>query len=169
MAVTIRNAVDADLDALISLNAQLQRLHAQVYPTDFKSLTDEGDVRDFLASVMRQTDHTILLAQVDGAVVGYAWFEIQHRPQTPFTWPGKRVFLHHICVYSGHRRLGVGSALITRVEERALAGGIGEFALDMWALNDTAQAFFKSCGLKTYRLFLRKQTVPGGKVQGEDV
>jgi ribosomal protein S18 acetylase RimI-like enzyme len=169
MTVTIRNAVDADLDPLIRLNTQVQELHAQVYPADFKSLTDEGEVRDFLASVIRRTDHTILLAQVDGAVVGYAWFEIQDRPQTPFTWPMKRVFLHHICVDSGHRRLGVGSALIIRVEERALAGGIGEFALDMWLLNDTAQAFFKSRGLQTYRLFLRKQTVPGGIVQGGDV
>jgi ribosomal protein S18 acetylase RimI-like enzyme len=168
MTVTIRNAVDADLDALIRLNAQVQRLHAQVYPADFKSLTDEGEVRDFLLSVMRQTRHTILLAQIDGAVVGYAWFEIQDRPQTPFTWPTKLVFLHHICVDFGHRRLGIGSALITRVEERALAGGIGEFALDMWLLNDTAQAFFKSCGLETYRLFLRKPTLPGGKVQGGD-
>jgi hypothetical protein len=46
MTVTIRNAVDADLDALIRLNAQVQELHAQVYPADFKSLTDEGEVRD---------------------------------------------------------------------------------------------------------------------------
>ena len=68
MTVTFRNAVDADLAALIRLNAQVQRLHAQVYPADFKSLTDEGEVRDFLASVMRQTDHTILLAQLDGGV-----------------------------------------------------------------------------------------------------
>jgi ribosomal protein S18 acetylase RimI-like enzyme len=168
MTVTIRNAVDADLGALIRLHAQVQRLHAQVYPADFKSSTDEGEVRNFLASVMRRTDHTILLAQVDGAVVGYAWFEIQNRPETPFTWPRKTVFLHHICVDSGHRRMGVGSALITRVEERALGTGIGELALDMWSLNAAAERFFKSCGLKTYRLFLRKQTVLGGKVQGED-
>jgi ribosomal protein S18 acetylase RimI-like enzyme len=164
--VLIRNAVDADLDPLIRLNAQVQNSHAQVYPADFKSSTDEGEVREFLASVMRRTDHTILVAQVDGAVVGYAWIEIQDRPQTPFTWAKKRLFLHHICVDSGHRRLGVGSALISRVEERAIAAGIGEFALDMWSLNDTAQAFFKSCGLEASRLFLRKQTPPGGKVQG---
>jgi ribosomal protein S18 acetylase RimI-like enzyme len=113
-----------------------------VYPADFKPITDAGEVRDFLVSAMRQTDHTILLAQVEGAVVGYAWIEIQDRAQTPFTWPRKRVFLHHICVDSGHRRLGVGLALMTRVEERALAAGIGEFALDMWSLNDTAQAYW---------------------------
>jgi ribosomal protein S18 acetylase RimI-like enzyme len=65
--------------------------------------------------------------------------------------------------------LGIGSALITRVEEQALAAGIGEFALDVWSLNDTAQAFFKSRGLKTYRLFLRKPILPGGTVQGGDV
>jgi ribosomal protein S18 acetylase RimI-like enzyme len=169
MTVTIRNAVDADLNALIRLSAQVQRQHAQVYPADFKSLTDEGEVRDFFASAMRQPDHTILLVQVDGADVGYAWFEIQDRPQTPFKWPRKRVFLHHICVDPGHRRSGVGSALINQVEVRALAGGIGEFTLDMWSLNDAALAFFKSCGLETYRLFLRKQIVHGGKVHGGDV
>jgi hypothetical protein len=32
MAITIRNAVDADLGALIRLNAQMQRLHSQGYP-----------------------------------------------------------------------------------------------------------------------------------------
>ena len=46
---------------------------------------------------------------------------------------------------------------------------IGEFGLDMWWLNDTAQAFFESCGLKIYRLFLRKETVPKGKMQGEEL
>lgn len=161
MTVTFRNAVDADLGALIRLNAQVQTLHAQAHPADFKSITDAGEVRDFFASVMRQADHTILVAEVEGAVVGYAWFEIQERPQTPFTWAKKKVFLHHIGVDSGHRRLGVGSALITQVEERARAAGIGEVALDMWSLNDTAQAFFKACGMQTYRLFLRKQIVPG--------
>jgi hypothetical protein len=42
MTVTIRNALDADLDALVRLNAQVQMLHAQVYPADFKSSTDAG-------------------------------------------------------------------------------------------------------------------------------
>ena len=169
MTVTFRNAVDADLGALIRLNAQVQTLHAQAHPADFKSITDAGEVRDFFASVMRQADHTILVAEVEGAVVGYAWFEIQERPQTPFTWAKKKVFLHHIGVDSGHRRLGVGSALITRVEQQALAAGIGEVALDMWSLNDTAQVFFESRGFETYRSIRRKQIVPGGKVQGEDV
>jgi hypothetical protein len=34
MTAAIRNAVDADLGALIRLNARVQRLHAQVYPAD---------------------------------------------------------------------------------------------------------------------------------------
>jgi ribosomal protein S18 acetylase RimI-like enzyme len=157
MIVVIKNATDADLDALIRLNAQVQRLHAHSYPADFKSSTEESEVRNFFASVIQRVDHTILLAQVDGADVGYAWIEVMNRPATPFTWAKKRAFLHHICVDSGHRRLGVGSALITQVEERALAAGVGEFVLDMWSFNDSAQQFFKSCGLATYRLFLRKQ------------
>jgi ribosomal protein S18 acetylase RimI-like enzyme len=157
MTVAIRDATDADLDTLITLNAQVQRWHAHSYPADFKSSTEESEVRNFLASVIQRVDHTILLAQVDGAGVGYAWIEMMNRPATPLTWAKKRVFLHHICVDSGHRRLGVGSALITRIEERALAAGAGELVLDMWSLNDSAQEFFKSCGLATYRLLLRKQ------------
>ncbi len=157
MIVAIRYATDADLDAIVRLNAYVQRLHAHSYPADFKLLTDEGEVRNVFASVLQQTDHTILLAEAGGADVGYAWIEIMDRPPTPFTWAKKRVFLHHICVDSDHRRLGVGSALINRIEERALAAGIGEFVIDMWSLNDSAQAFFEACGLKTYRTLLRKQ------------
>jgi hypothetical protein len=47
MTVAIGNATDADLDALIKLNALVQRLHAESYPADFKLLTDEGEIRDF--------------------------------------------------------------------------------------------------------------------------
>ena len=91
MTVAIINATDADLGALIRLNAQVQMVHAQSYPADFKSLTDESEVRHFLASVIQRVDHAILLAQVDGADVGYAWIEIMERPPTPFTW-GKKGF-----------------------------------------------------------------------------
>jgi hypothetical protein len=64
--------------------------------------------------------------------------------------------------------IGCRLSPLTRVEKQALAGGIGEFVLDMWLLNDTAQVFFKFCGFETYRSFRRKQIVPGGKAQGED-
>jgi GNAT superfamily N-acetyltransferase len=123
---------------------------------DFDRFVEDGLARvkvPGLGVAMIRKDRTLFAG-------GYGLADVKNR--IPVTADSASVFLHHICVDSGHRRLGVGSALITRVEERALAGGIGEFAVDMWLLNDTAQAFFKSCGLETYRLFLRKQTVPGG-------
>jgi len=53
-----------------------------------------------------------------------------------------------------HRRKSGGS---DQRKSCTLASGVGEFVLDMWSLNDSAQELFKPCGLATYRFLLRKQ------------
>jgi ribosomal protein S18 acetylase RimI-like enzyme len=95
------------VDALARLNGQTQRLHATLYPRDFKTQVDEAELRSFLRAALARGGARWLVAEIEGSVVGYAWLEIQIRPETLFRFAKQRLFLHHLCVDGNHRRRGI--------------------------------------------------------------
>lgn len=64
--------------------------------------------------------------------------------------------MHHIAVEEAARRRGVGSALFRAVEACALAERLPQMAMDTWAVNRTAQAFFEALGFVAFNISLRK-------------
>ena len=85
MSVEVRAALDVDLDALIQLNRVVQSLHAALYPGDFTPVVEPSAVRAFFAARLASPTSVIGIAQADRVPVGYVWFEVQARPETPFT------------------------------------------------------------------------------------
>ena len=157
MSVKVRAASDEDLDALIQLNQVVQRLHAALYPGDFTHAVDPSAVRTFFAARLSSPTSAIGIAEADRIPVGYVWFEVQARPETPFTPPRPRIYVHHIAVAPEARRRGIAAALMRYVEHRAALEGIGEIALDMWAANLDAQHFFGAQGFTVFNMLLRKK------------
>jgi ribosomal protein S18 acetylase RimI-like enzyme len=156
MSVEVRAASEADFDALIQLNRVVQSLHAALYPGDFKSVPDPSAVREFFAARLAGSKSAIGIAEADHVPVGYVWFEVQVRPETPFTLPRHRIYVHHISVAPDARRRGIAAALMRHVEHRAASEGIHEIALDIWAANLDAQHFFGAQGFATFNVALRK-------------
>jgi ribosomal protein S18 acetylase RimI-like enzyme len=157
MSVEVRAASEADLDALIQLNRVVQNLHAALYPGDFKSVAEPYAVREFFAARVAGLKSAIGIAEVDRVPVGYVWFEVQARPETPFTFSRPRIYVHHISVAPEARRRGIAAALMRYVEHRAASEGIDEIALDTWTANLDAQHFFGSQGFATFNLAMRKK------------
>ena len=89
----IRDATSEDLDTLLALNTQVQDLHAQLEPSHFRAATEEVEVRAFFAKIISTPHNHILLAVDEAGPRGYLWFELQHRPQTPFTQPRRRLYV----------------------------------------------------------------------------
>jgi ribosomal protein S18 acetylase RimI-like enzyme len=146
MKISVRAASGADLDALVRLNQVGQRLHADLEPTYFRAMTDDAEVSAFVAARLAAPENYIRLAEYDGRSAGCIWFEKQERPETPFTLPRKRIYVHHIAVDEAAQRRGVASALLRHAEPEALASGIRRVVLDTWAANQAARAVFGSQG-----------------------
>jgi ribosomal protein S18 acetylase RimI-like enzyme len=157
MSVEVRAALVADLDALIRLNHVVQSLHAALYPHDFTHMVDPSAVRSFFAARLAAPKNAIGIAEVDRVPVGYVWFEVQVRPETPFTPPRHRIYVHHIAVVPEARRRGIATALMHYVEHQAASEDIDEVALDTWAANLDAQHFFGSQGFAAFNVVLRKK------------
>jgi ribosomal protein S18 acetylase RimI-like enzyme len=156
MKISVRPALDSDVDTLVRLNAVVQRIHAVLEPGFFKAVPDDAEVAAFFAAQLPISDNRFCLAECDGQESGYIWFEKQDRPETALTRPMKRLYVHHIGVDEAYQRKGVASALLRHVEAEALASGIQRIVLGTWVANQSARVFFQSHGFAPFSLVLGK-------------
>ena len=157
--VTVRAAAPADLDTLVVLNDVVQRLHARLEPTQFKTDIDVNEVRNFFTELLSRSDNHILIAEVLSDPIGYIWFESQHRSSTPFARARRRIYIHHIAVTESVHRRGVASTLIEAVEIEARARNVKRIALDSWTSNIVALDFFAAKDFVPYNIVLGKDLV----------
>ena len=162
MSAEVRAALETDLDALMQLCKVVQSLHVALYPGDFKPALDPSALRAYFAERLTSPTNAIGIAEADGVVVGYVSFDVQARPATTFSLPRSRIYVHQIVVAPAARRRGIATALMRHVEQRAVAEGIGEIALNTWADNSDAQRFFPSQGFTAFNVMMRKTLAGGG-------
>lgn len=156
MVLEVRAASDADVDALMALNKVVQDLHVAAYPRDFKDVTDQAGMRTWLIARLQEPNNVFAIAERDTSPVGYAWFELQARPETLYNPARRRIYLHHLSVVQTARRQGVASALLRFVEQRAATEGIADLMLDAWMANADALAFFAARGFAPLQMTFRK-------------
>jgi GNAT superfamily N-acetyltransferase len=156
---TVRRAGEADVPALILLNDPLQELHATLNPDDFKARPDREELREHFLALIDAERH--LIGVFDGArgPCGYVWFERLERPETPFRNSFRCLYIHHIVVESGAREQGVGSALMSWAYHHARQSGASEIAVEHWASNANAHAFFDRSGFENVRIAMRRQVL----------
>jgi GNAT superfamily N-acetyltransferase len=110
----------------------------------------------------------MLVAEEDGAVVGYA--EVQARP---YMLDGVRQgWLAALCVASERRGGGVGAALVAAVDEAAAALGCSEIAVDSSSFRTAAHRFYRREGFEQRRpamRFRRAVRNPGVSIAGAPV
>lgn len=130
MAVTIRSAALEDAGAIVLLNEQEM---GYPYPLD--------KAREQLEMLLKDPGQRILVAEVDGQIVGYIHAADYLALYAP---PLKNIM--GIAVSSAHRRKGVGKALLTAVEDWAKQSGAAGVRLVSGASRTEAHMFYRACG-----------------------
>jgi ribosomal protein S18 acetylase RimI-like enzyme len=161
LSIEIRIATEQDLPSVARLTAVVQILHAALEPEIFRNDCTHEELIGFLSDRLKEPDKTIAVAEQDGAIAGYIFFELQERPRTVFNHPRKRFYVHHISVTPDQRLQGVGSSLMAFVEAQAEAAGVSTLALDSWATNCGALDFFSARGFSPLNFVLSKSLKPG--------
>jgi shikimate dehydrogenase len=146
MTLKLRAASIEDIETIVRLNEQVQLLHAELEPAHFKAETNHREIRDYFETALERQSNRFTLAEDNGRVIGYIWFQYQDRPETPFTFSLTRIYIHHIVVDEAARRRGVASALLAQACSEASDEGIDHIVLDTWAANSGAQSFFQAHG-----------------------
>jgi GNAT superfamily N-acetyltransferase len=95
----------------------------------------------------RAEDGRVLVAEMDGEVIGFAYFEYEERDYVNLL--SNAVWLHDIYVEESRRGNGAGKALLTRVRDAATALGAEKVVLTVAEKNEAGQRLFTRNGFRT--------------------
>jgi ribosomal protein S18 acetylase RimI-like enzyme len=156
--ITIRAAVDGDVEQLAALSASVQELHVAGRPDVFKTV-DAQVLGGLFRRRLAEASVRIWIAEIGGVVVGYAVTVDKRQEENLHTYPRSWREIEEIAVQAEYRRRGIASALLRHVEVATRADGISVVELNTWAFNDAARRSFERLGFvpKTIRYERRTQ------------
>ncbi|MGI5215479.1 N-acetyltransferase family protein [Plantactinospora sp. CA-290183] len=146
MEIGVRPASRADVPTLLDL-------YAELHPGDRPPSAETA--RDVWRAIAAQAGRTVLVAESAGTVVGTVDCAV-----LPNLTRGARPFMlvENVVVTAGHRRSGVGSALLAATVSLARQTGCYKVQLLSRAERHAAHAFYESHGFRAvaqgYRRYL---------------
>jgi GNAT superfamily N-acetyltransferase len=156
VTITVRRAIPEDAEALVALQREVQDLHLQSRPDQFKATTDDVVARWF-GRLLESADTQVWVALSAGNVVGNAVAMQKHRAEHTFSPARAWCEVDQIVVTQAHRRQGIARALLQAIVRDAHAKGIVEIELSSWSFNTEAHRAFEAFGFvpKLVRFELR--------------
>jgi ribosomal protein S18 acetylase RimI-like enzyme len=147
-ATVVRPAIQADAPALGKLGALLVRAHHGLDPARFIAATPrtERGYASWLGSQLAVRDVVILVAERNGAVIGYAYASIEGPDYMALRGPAG--VLHDLVVDPAHRGHGVGRMLLDAAAAALAARGAPRVILSTAARNVAAQRLFERAGFR---------------------
>jgi ribosomal protein S18 acetylase RimI-like enzyme len=147
MARSIRPATAADQPALGRLGAQLVRLHHALDPLRFFLVEplEQGYGR-WLVKESANREAVVMVAEVDGAVVGYAYGALVERDWNALL--DACGALHDVLVEESQRHAGLATLLVEETCARLKALGAPRVVLSTAAGNAAAQRLFDRLGFR---------------------
>ena len=134
----IRSATSADIESAATLGAQIVRLHHATNPNRFFMFDEvEQGYAWWLGKEMERPEAVILVAELAGSIVGYAYGAIEERDWSVLV--DRHGAFHDLCVAESVRRQGVGRALALAMLERLEQLGAPRILLRAMVQNESAQ------------------------------
>jgi GNAT superfamily N-acetyltransferase len=145
MAITVRNATRDDAPKVAEFAVALFELHAGWNPRRFTQVATLDGATRFYGD--RAEKASVLVAEIDGQVVGFAYFE--YEPMLYAELATKVAWLHDIYVDPNARSGGVGSSLIAGVRDAARELGANKVLLSVAVQNAEGHKLFERNGFET--------------------
>jgi ribosomal protein S18 acetylase RimI-like enzyme len=161
--IELRHGTGADLPALRPLWLSVHHRHAESMP-ELAPYVDDGQTwaaRSALyTELLAKPDTVLLLAEADGALVGYG---LAHVLATADTWiadtwrTADRVGeIESLAVLPSHRGRGIGSRLIDALEDELAAFGVTDLILGVLAGNTDAIRLYERRGYRPTWTYLSR-------------
>ncbi|WP_265111405.1 GNAT family N-acetyltransferase [Halosolutus halophilus] len=142
----IEPATPDDLETITELWVRLARGQRE-YGSAVRAAPNREAMRETLAAHLHADG--LLVARVDGAIVGFASFSIE---RGSLELDATRGVLSNLYVEPAHRDRGIGTALLAAAEESLAARGAEELLLEVMADNEAARRFYRSQGYDSFRI-----------------
>ena len=147
----IRKAVKDDIPDILKLLGQVNDLHAEGRPDLFiggrtKYTADE------IGEIIERSDRAVFVYSENGGVSGYAFCELNDFSGSHNLTDRREIYIDDICVDETRRGDHIGTKLYRYVRKYAADNGFYRITLNVWSLNPDAEAFYRSLGMKVFKL-----------------
>lgn len=153
MSVTIRSATPEDLERLRQLYDEFHSFHVRGVPGYLRiPKKDEVSPHDFaeaVADLIASDDKSLLVAEAEGEIVGFAETYMNALPDSPFVVSRRTATLQSLVVTEEKREIGVGAALVEAVERWATERGAVTMKAKVWEFREGPLAFYERLGYST--------------------
>lgn len=146
MEAVIRRARPGDEWFVADMLLKLVEQHLDHDPDRFSGFITREGAAEFYKSRFGVSDAEVLVAEIDGSIVGFAYLE--HVGLSYEDLLENAAWLHDIYVESNVRSVGVGSRLIEEAITAAKRLGADKLLLAAAAKNDGGQKFFEKAGFR---------------------
>ena len=151
--MNIRFAREDDLERVNVLRKQVNDLHVAGKPEVFRpGFCDE--LRDYIFVIMDDPQKEVVVAELDGRIIGFAVLNHIVRPENPFMFERDFLDIDEFAVDETCRRRGVAAAMIGFIRNYAKEKGYRRLELNMWEFNRGALAFYEAAGFTTFRRYM---------------
>ncbi|OFW96846.1 MAG: hypothetical protein A3D94_14285 [Alphaproteobacteria bacterium RIFCSPHIGHO2_12_FULL_66_14] len=143
---TVRQATLRDYQALCALFEELDEFHRAARPDFFRRFDGPARTWEQVGQWMAGPDSTILVAEDEVDVIGFA--VLLPRPPSPFAGaaPRKVVVLDNLVVRADRRDRRIGRKLVAASMEWARGQGASHVELGVHAVNRHALRFYERLG-----------------------
>ncbi len=147
MAVIVRRARLEDARRVAEMAIKLAEQHHNYDSRRFSELAPLEQAEQYYGSQTETTDATILVAELDGKIVGFTF--IQYEAKDYANLLEKAAWLHDIYIEETARGQNAGNLLIESSIAAAKELGADKLMLSVAAKNEFAKSFFESKGFRT--------------------
>jgi broad specificity phosphatase PhoE/ribosomal protein S18 acetylase RimI-like enzyme len=147
----IRPALPNDLDGLLEVFAEVNRLHADARPDIFNQPSKSHLTRPYFEALLTQPDTYLLVTEAGGEIVGGLHAVVNETPQAGLLKPRRWLNISNITVKSVYRNQGIGRALMQQALSLAKQLNLQAVELSVWEFNDGSRHFYESLGYRTSR------------------
>ncbi len=152
--MTIRYATKADLEGVERLLAQVAEIHHAGRPDIFRASTKKYTAEEL--SMIFETPETPVYLAVEGdnTVLGYAFCVLRETRGSTLLCDRRELYIDDLCVDETCRGRRIGTALYRHVKAEAHRLGCNAVTLNVWCLNDSAMAFYRSIGMEPLKVVM---------------
>lgn len=140
-----REAQPSDLEAICQLGEVVNLLHHEAWPHIFSGAGDPDRHSSHWQQSIGGERSTTFVCEYEGTLVGFVTVLVA-QDSSSLLQPHPYARVGSICVVDGHRKKGIGRALMALAEQWAVDRCAQDLRLHVWDFNDQAMALYAELG-----------------------
>ena len=146
--ITIRMALEKDIDRMLALLSQVLEVHAAIRPDIFVPGTTKYTGENLREMILDEKNLFFAAVNEEDELVGYAMCQLKEQPFSTTMIPFTSIYIDDLCVDEAERGKKIGQKLFEAVLEEGRRRGCYEVTLNVWEGNDSARRFYDRLGMK---------------------